>query len=258
MLLLQPPMIKPPSPAVAPLSPGSVSSRTVNILQEMKAKNDRLERLLRSALDDIKELKQREKLREQHNITMQSLVQLQNIGPADEFRKGVPALAMFALSEERHGAVLQANETFRDLVGSSFDQLATPGFTCCQLFPERFKSKLSKDYKDIMVRAHSLVAHESCSRHHHLTLSVSCCTPTTTSLGSSRRARTTSSSAAGTCKKSRFAPSTTSSTTTWDVRSTRCSTPSPSPDVPLTSHTSASSLHHLRLVLPSPPLHCTK
>lgn len=146
----QPPMIKPPSPAVAPLSPGSVSSRTVNILQEMKAKNDRLERLLRSALDDIKELKQREKLREQHNITMQSLVQLQNIGPADEFRKGVPALAMFALSEERHGAVLQANETFRDLVGYSFDQLATPGFTCCQLFPERFKSKLCKDYKDIM------------------------------------------------------------------------------------------------------------
>jgi hypothetical protein len=184
-------MIKPPSPAVAPLSPGSVSSRTVNILQEMKAKNDRLERLLRSALDDIKELKQREKLREQHNITMQSLVQLQNIGPADEFRKGVPALAMFALSEERHGAVLQANETFRDLVGYSFDQLATPGFTCCQLFPERFKSKLCKDYKDIMVHATRSLArsltlllpalcvrsvlHESCSCHHLTPNALSCC-----------------------------------------------------------------------------------
>jgi PAS domain-containing protein len=151
----QAPAIKPPSPALAPLSPGSVSSRTVNILQEMKAKNDRLERLLRNALDDIKELKHREQLREQHNITMQSLVQLQNIGPADEFRKGVPALAMFALSEERHGAILQANETFRNLVGYSFEHLASPGFTCCKLFPERFKNKLCKDYQAIMSGAKS-------------------------------------------------------------------------------------------------------
>lgn len=90
--------IKPQSPASTPLSPGSVSARTVNLLQEMKAKNERLERLLSDALADIQELKRREKLREHHNVTMQSLVQLQNIGPADEFRKGVPALAMFALS----------------------------------------------------------------------------------------------------------------------------------------------------------------
>lgn len=47
------------------------------------------------------------------------------------------------------------------MVGYSFDQLATPGFTCCKLFPERFKSKLCKDYNDIMVRPSRLCSSPS-------------------------------------------------------------------------------------------------
>jgi len=141
---------RPTLPGASVLSSASVSSRTVNLLQEMKAKNERLERLLRDALADIKELKRRESMREHEDTTLQSLIKLHNIGPADEFRRGVPALAMIALSAERHGTIIQANESFKNLVGYSFEQLADASFTCCKLFPQRMKAKLVQDYADIM------------------------------------------------------------------------------------------------------------
>lgn len=40
-------------------------------------------------------------------------------------------------------------------MGYSFEHLASPGFTCCKLFPERFKAKLCKDYEAIMVHTQS-------------------------------------------------------------------------------------------------------
>jgi len=129
-------------------------SKEAELLQEMKAMNERLQRLLHTALEDIKALKQKERLREQHIQSTQSrrLVQLHNIGPADELRKGVPALAMFGLrTTNRHGGILQANEAFRNLVGYSFEQLAAPSFTCCKLFPEWLrKGKLNTEYQEIM------------------------------------------------------------------------------------------------------------
>ncbi len=59
------------TPPTSPGSPyGSVSGRTMTLLQEMKAKNEKLESLLKTALNDIKELKQREIMREEQNRRM--------------------------------------------------------------------------------------------------------------------------------------------------------------------------------------------
>lgn len=133
-----------------PTTTGTTASRAFILLQEMKAKNERLERLLSLALNDIKELKRQQALTEETNKQLQSF-KLHNLSSSTDFnQRGMPAIAMFSLSGVRHGAILQSNEAFRSLVGYSWEDLMKPGFTCCKLFPERFKLKLGKDYQAIM------------------------------------------------------------------------------------------------------------
>jgi len=127
-------------------TPSNTSLKTVRLLQEMRAKNERLERLLRSALNDVKELKEKEAL---------ALSQGNEVLPFNQFKmhslsasqwpRVIPAVAMISISDERPGEIVQCNETFKQLVGRSWEELMT-GFTCCKLFPQRLLAPLLEEF----------------------------------------------------------------------------------------------------------------
>jgi len=130
----------------------SISSKTFQLLSEMKEKNQRLETLLRKSLTEIKVLKERERLYEQQQMVglqmqRQHNFKLFSLAPAKDFNHiGVPAIACFSLTEIRRGYLIQCNEAFRELVGRPWQELFD-GFSCTQLFPKRFLPVLCQHFK---------------------------------------------------------------------------------------------------------------
>jgi len=130
------------------------SSKTLRLLHDLKQKNDRLEQLLRNALQDIKQLKEREL---QYQQQMQNYMreeqrsfQLFSLGPARDFDhpQMMPGIAMFSVLPAKRHQILQCNQTFQTLVGRSWQELGQ-GFTCCQMFPKRILPLLQQRFSDI-------------------------------------------------------------------------------------------------------------
>jgi len=130
------------------------SSKTLRLLHDLKQKNDRLEQLLRNALQDIKQLKEREihyqQQMQNYMREEQRSFQLFSLGPARDFDHPgmIPGIAMFSLLPAKRHQILQCNQTFQVLVGRSWQELSQ-GFTCCQMFPKRILPLLQQRFSDI-------------------------------------------------------------------------------------------------------------
>jgi len=110
--------------------------------KSIEKKNERLESLLMKAMRDINELKEREKNR----AVMENQVKIHAFpAPGDFGTKSVPAVAMFSVPTVRPGELIQCNDSFKQLVDRTWEELST-GFSCCNLFPRRIIKLLLPQY----------------------------------------------------------------------------------------------------------------